>query len=377
MEILVLDNNYTILGLLEQMESLIWDERYYEAGAFEIYCPASKNARRLLREGNRVMRINKSEMVCVIDTVSEKTEDGVVMLTVSGRDVLYLTNRRIAAYRKLSEVLVGTAVQRILNDNVLNPTNAARTLPGIRYVASDINEAYITGIYQGESVHEILSGMCKQTDTGIKAMLNRSDKTIEISLYNGKNLMENQPGVNSVILSTDYGTLDEAEWNRTYTGYANTAYVGGDGSGKNRTVVLTGNTYRGEDRYEMFVSADGTRQDDETSAEEYNESLRNIGREELSKISARQTFEATMNQSVYKYRKDYNLGDLVSVRTDGIHAVARVIEAVETFDGNGETLDHTLEIFGWWHSDASPDAFLLDEYDEILTDENGEVLEDE
>lgn len=384
MEVLILNKNYEQVGLLETFESLIWDERFYESGAFEIYCIATPEARKLLRIGNRVQRIDVDTMIGVIDTVAEQNDDdGIPHIVASGRDALYLLNRRIVLeYKQYKETNLRTIAKNLIANNVTATSNTARTIPRIRYVDKRVDPAYITGQYRGETVHDALSGMCKTTDTGIRARLNENDNYVEVSLYNSANRTENQTENHPVILSLDFGTLNDAEWTNSKSGYANIAYVAGEDTGASRVIVSTSNGARGENRYEMFVDArdqqSGEDEDGNTlSAAEYKELLRNRGREALSEIEYGRTFDSTMSD-IYQYRKDYNIGDLATVHFSGISGTVRITGVVETFDGEGVSFDPTLEVASWWYDDEIVDGnFLLDEYGDILTDENDEALEDE
>ncbi|MGN1247232.1 MAG: siphovirus ReqiPepy6 Gp37-like family protein, partial [Paludibacteraceae bacterium] len=306
MEILILDSENVQIGLFEHFESLVWDERFYEAGAFEIYCIATPGARKLLRIGNRVQRIDGSLMIGIIDTVSEQEdEDGVTHLVASGRDALYLINRRIVAeYKQFAEKNIRTVISNLISNNVSAPSNSARTIPRIRYVDNSIHEAYVTGQYRGETVHGAISSICQSADAGIRAQLNEDDGYFEISLYNGVSRIENQKDNPPLILSVGYGTLEKAEWTNSKAGCANIAYVAGEDTGASRVVVSTSNGYRGENRYEMFVDARdiGKENDDGTAmtSTEYKDALQNRGREKLSEIEYGRTFDATMNTDIYR-----------------------------------------------------------------------------
>lgn len=77
----------------------------------------------------------------------------------------------------------------------------------------------------------------------------------------------------------------------------------------------------------------------------YASSLYTDGLTALSEFGAKTVFEGTaIPEMQYKYREDYNLGDLVRIRTDyGISAEARITEVIEVSDENGYSIEPKLE----------------------------------
>jgi len=77
----------------------------------------------------------------------------------------------------------------------------------------------------------------------------------------------------------------------------------------------------------------------------YNSYLYANGGTVLGEYGAKTTFEGTaIPEMQYAYKEDYNLGDLVRIRTDyGISAEARITEVIEVSDENGYSVEPKLE----------------------------------
>ncbi len=77
----------------------------------------------------------------------------------------------------------------------------------------------------------------------------------------------------------------------------------------------------------------------------YTVYLMNRGYEKLSEYRAVTAFEGRIDPlTTFVYKKDYFLGDVVSVENEfGIHAGARITEVVETFDENGYVVEPRFE----------------------------------
>lgn len=69
------------------------------------------------------------------------------------------------------------------------------------------------------------------------------------------------------------------------------------------------------------------------------------GDTDLAEYGAKTVFEGTaIPEMQYKYKEDYDLGDLVNIRTSyGISATARITEVVEVSDENGYRIEPKLE----------------------------------
>ena len=77
----------------------------------------------------------------------------------------------------------------------------------------------------------------------------------------------------------------------------------------------------------------------------YASSLYTNGLTALSEYGSKTVFEGTAIPDMqYKYREDYNLGDIVKIHTDyGISAEARITEVIEVSDENGYSVEPKLE----------------------------------
>lgn len=69
------------------------------------------------------------------------------------------------------------------------------------------------------------------------------------------------------------------------------------------------------------------------------------GNQALSDKKINTTFEAKINPyGVFKYKKDWNLGNIVNIRNKyGISSNARIVEVLESFDENGYKIEPKLE----------------------------------
>lgn len=97
---------------------------------------------------------------------------------------------------------------------------------------------------------------------------------------------------------------------------------------------------------EVYVDArDLSSNNGEIGNQEYIDLLLERADEKFSEHSVTKVFEAEIEpRMTFKYKEDYNLGDIVEVTTEyGVTAHPRIVEIIESWDENGYTVIPTLE----------------------------------
>lgn len=135
------------------------------------------------------------------------------------------------------------------------------------------------------------------------------------------------------------------------------AFIAGEGEGADRSVIWTNKTWNSADehnvpkqldRREIFVDARDLRmkKDDGTyyTAAEYGILLRQRGKEKLFETGIIEGLSGEVDTTLqFIYRRDWNLGDLVSIENEyGMKANARVLEVIEADDENGYRVTPTF-----------------------------------
>ena len=155
-------------------------------------------------------------------------------------------------------------------------------------------------------------------------------------VYMGKNLSVNQQINPPVIFSPEFDNIDSQDLTDSLIGYFNFAIVGGKGEGAAREIVTVGTEATGLDRYVTFIDA----RDIEDS-----EDLQERGIAKLSEYEKITSFNSKISQSgPFKYEKDWNLGDVVTVQNKswGITMDVRVTQVEEIYEEEGFKLKATF-----------------------------------
>ena len=352
-----------IIGIIDTAKSIIWRSCYYEAGDFEIYVPCNAATVNLLVAGNYVTRPNDHNVGIIEKIEITFNEFDGRMIIATGRMAKSILDRRII-YR--------------LTDNSVSPTilsgnveHAARAVVYNNAIDcefdSDRNiDALVLGAHSGNTkiivdangdpatkqvtYNNLLSWtdeFLREYEIGAYIGLNDSLKLQYLCFEGVDRSVDNTDGNDPVIFSQDLDNLLSSDYIYSEEKYKNMALIGGEGEGTARFCSVLIPSLTGIERREMFINASTsskTYKDDQgdeqtLTDEEYNTQLQSIGAQDLAGAQITQSFDGTINvnNGVYKYKENFNLGDLVTVQDNeiGLYINTRIIEVIETQDENG------------------------------------------
>lgn len=107
----------------------------------------------------------------------------------------------------------------------------------------------------------------------------------------------------------------------------------------------------------------------------YSLYLLNKGQEQLAEYGSSTSFEGSVEpNTTFEYKKDYYLGDLVSVENEyGISMKARIVEVIEVNDENGYSIEPKFEYIP--KEDVKFAGYLMTENNEYILTEDEEIIE--
>jgi len=348
MDVYVLDKTLKVQGICDDYKSIIWTPRYYVAGDFELYLPATDKNIRLLKEDSFVVRdkditlngstvIRKNVMIIEKVQVTTDVENGNYLI-VTGRCLKSLLARRIVWQQTTLTGLVEVALQRIVTDNAISPVITSRKIPGLKLGQQKDFTETIDRQVTGDNLYDFVCEVCTTYGMGWEIYAAGTDLIFE--LYKGTDRSYNQSKNAFVVFSPDFDNLLTTDYQYDKSNYKNVALVAGEGEGLDRKTVTVGSS-SGLDRYEIFVdSRDVSSNDGEIGTVDYESMLTEQGEEALSD-KANTITESIEGQietsSNYQYEKDYFLGDIVQIINEyGIGMAARITEVIENEDDTGK-----------------------------------------
>lgn len=442
MTVYILNQNLLVAGLVEEYKSLIWNNRYWSDGDFELALPASADNIAMCQKGFYIIRTD-DDMVGVIEKIEIDTDyDGENLLIVSGKDITSMFDRRVFLGARLSSP--STTIENYLLNQVrlccINPTGwseaDAPTIENLsEYRKMKIGDATRLLIEVSVSflpkksaankyfpnLGETIKELCQGAGYGYEMQL-LSTGVFRFRLYNGIDRS------NTVFFTPEYDNLSSSKYVTDSTNYKNVVYVRGNGTvdGSSRIAIYDTSDalhpVKSTERYEVYIDAskdvprvvtvadiqemfpgahrlnnqlyapnvsiqiytpsqeeyltegyggtvtevDGNRFfnfTNETKVADlldgsdapgnraaivpivYDSQLYAYAVDALASKKITTQFEGSVVPNVtYQYKRDYALGDIVTVRNEyGIEAQARIVEVLEVFDGNGYSIEPKFE----------------------------------
>ena len=333
MEIRVYDSNLYFQGVMENQTSLIWTRKYFEAGNFELYTPITEDNLKLMKEGN-IIWMRGSDDAGVIEDIKLEESNIKNEITAKGRFLSSYMDRKLIKGTKNFKGTVENAMRQLYSNEPI-PLVELGELQGF----PETVEFQVT--YKGLLTYE--SKLARSAALGYRFRPNFDKRKIIFEIYKGVDRTTAQGVNNRVIFSESYNNLNNAIYRENTQLYKNVAYVGGEGEGSARKIVVVGDA-TGLERREIFVDAKDI-QSEGLSASEYEARLRTRGEEALANNRVENSFECNTGADMnFQYKKNYDLGDVVTVKKNkwGITVNERITEIREIYEYGGMRIEPTF-----------------------------------
>jgi len=353
MELTVLDTNLSKINIIDIFDSLIWTDRYFGSGDFEVYTKASSSIISNLRE-DYFLILKESEHVMIVETVNLKTdvEDGSKFI-VTGRSLESILDRRIVWKQTSISGGLQNGIKQLLLENAIDPEDPDRKFNRLIFQESEdpvITNLSIDTQLTGDNLYTAIQQLCESNGIGFKITLS-SDNEFVFKLYAGKDRSFEQIENPFVAFSPDLDNLSNTNYYHSKTPYKTITLVAGEGEGSDRItsqVQLPSGAGTDLDRREKFTDArdistlvDGV----ELTPEEYNTLLFNRGIISLLESQQSSSFDGKIDPTVnYIYGTDFFIGDIVQIANEyGLKGKSRVIEVVFSEDSSGRDIYPTFQ----------------------------------
>jgi hypothetical protein len=362
MEVYILDSSLRRINVVDRFESLLWTERYKDIGDFELKLHSTAAHKNLFPSGTR-LAMNESNYVMQVEEVESKSDsEGRSIMTVKGRSLELLMEDRMALgtfgdlITNPSWELTGTpggiarqifkeiCVDGKIDKGDIIPFIAPNTTPPL-YFPDTIAEpsAVITKEIEPQSVYAAIKDLCDIYGLGFRLVRNYDKSMLHFDIYTGVDRTTRQDDFLPVIFSPDLENLKDVTELNSSVDFKNVAYVFSKYGAKKVYATGVNPNISGFDRRVLHVNATDIEIQD---GPELQDLLEKRGQEELTQHRSVAGFDGEVSQhSRYKYGMQYNLGDLVEMRSsDGVTTNMRVTEQIFASDSEGERSYPTLTI---------------------------------
>lgn len=351
MNLIVCRLNYDALEavkIIDNAISVIWIQRYNEAGEFELYLKATPEMLQLFSTERYIIREDSSSiMITERVLMTTDTENG-NFITVSGRSAEALLARRVAnRLYNYSDINVELLVRSLIRSTIGDQSGSERLMP-IVALGSSFGLTNTIGQIQllGDNILDVISSLAKTYNFGFRMQYNNTDSNMIFRVYQGTDRTFDQNTVRAVIFSPEYNNLASSEYDNDKTNTKNVAYVAGEKINGIQTIVSTPTSSipTGIARREEWIEAGDKTQKGSLTDAQYESVLRTTGNNSLSQLRENVNFSGeVIYNTQFKYGRDYYLGDKVQIANGyGITGSAYVTEITEVEDDTGYSIHPTL-----------------------------------
>ena len=367
----LMDHNLTRLELIEIYESMIWTHRYWEAGDFELYLPATEKSMNMytdaakqnyyiLRDEDDLPATEKSVMI-ISKVVSETDVEGGDHLSITGRSLKSLLSKRVVTENYILAGDLESEIRRLVLENAVEPEDSARAIPNLELGEVSGLTEFINYNAKGMQLDTVISTVCKLHKWGWDIVYDMEAKKFKFKLYKGvdrsyaqSQLIDRSERRPYVVFSDEFENLRSTKYSVDAMSYKNFAYVHGEvreyDKDKKEYVTTdltqkvtpenTGSTLenpRGLERNEIYVEGNTSSQEAQAYKGVYAAALRTKGKTELEKYKSTTDITGKVIPNyTFEINKDYFLGDLITVQNSyGQSFDARVTEVIYTEEPSG------------------------------------------
>lgn len=335
MELIIYEPTLLRKGVVENHSSLLWRRKYYEPGEFELHVPLTNTNIELLAKGNIISKRNSKE-AGIVENIQYTDGTESSEMVVSGRFMSSYLSRRLIK----STFSFNGKTEIAMRDLI----NYVTPLPLVELGQLNNFEEKITFQATMKELLTIISNLSKASGIGFRLIPDFAKKKILFETYKGVDRSLGQKVNPRVIFSKNYNNLNQITYTWNNQLEKTFAIVGGEGEGSQRVYVEIGGG-EGLGLKEVFVDAKDIRSDEFASKDEYLNALKQRGYDSLIKKQISESFEYdTLPNGNFKYKVDYDLGDIVTIKKSewGINNNVRITEIEEIYENGGMTVVPTL-----------------------------------
>ncbi len=336
MEIRVYNRELVYQGIIEDQSSLLWQRKYFEPGSFELHLPLTAHGLALLPLGNLITIPDREDAGVVEDIECTESEDG-GEIVAKGRFLASYFDRRVIQDISMSGGPVWWIMEQLAITNGITP------IPGLTTGRQCTVEVDISTRIRLQNALTAFAKLAKAGGYGYRIRPDFKAKKLYLDTFVGVDRTLSQTANSRVIFAEDYGNLYETTYRTNDQSEANFAYILAKDGETEHEFTLNQNPeapLTGLDRREIYVDATDVSREEGMSFDSWQARVLQKARNTLNANAKSEAFEAdTMPDGNFVYRRDYDLGDIVTVQKEswGIERDLRITEIEESYE-NGVML---------------------------------------
>ncbi|SDO76756.1 Gp37-like protein [Clostridium gasigenes] len=319
----ILNSDFTFLGDIEDYISFYFVRNFFQAKEFQLVAPIKYTY--LLSEGNYIYLSKYKSMI--IEEIEINEEKGQII--AKGRDIKSILERRVTVppIGLSYDEFKGSAeevIKHYIQVNCITPVDKNRKISNLVIAPNKNRGRNVKWQSRYKNLISEIEGISKNAGLGWFVYLDQKEKKFIFDVEVGINRTESQDVNSRIIFSSNFDNVSKAIHKSSSLLYKNIGYVGGRGEGVEREIIEVRKKDASElDRREIFIDARDIAESDK---------LEDRGLTKLSELDYVFNTESTVLNNNLVYEKDWNLGDLVTIKNNfGVNNL-RVTEVREIYE---------------------------------------------
>lgn len=321
----ILDSDLNFIGDIEDYSSFYFIRSFFQTKEFQLIASLKYTA--ILKEDNYIYLNREKSMV--IENIS--IDEDRYQITVKGRDIKSILNRRITEpqMNEVYDSYSGSAEETIkhyVDANCVNPINIDRKISNLIIAENKNRGTQIKWQSRYKNLEAEAEKICKTGGIGWFIYIDFREKKLVFDVETGVNRTSSQDINSRAIFSSEFENITNTKHTSSNTNYKNVGYVGGQGEGTERNIIQVKKSNGvGLKRREIFIDARDISE---------NENLQDRGLSKLSDCDYVLNTDSTILNTNLEYEKDWDLGDIVTVKNNfGLNNL-RISEVREIYESN-------------------------------------------
>lgn len=236
----IYDSSYVLLGVLEEFNSLLWEDFSRKAGTFSVEAPLTPTTRAWLRPDHLLWI--EGDTAGFIESIGEVVGDSGMSITAKGHLLTGILDRRIlwGTYNLSGDTI--TLMRQLVTDCAISPTQGddlnARKIPELVLDPSVVSGGLTLRKQKtGGSLLETLEELAEAGQVSFGVRFDPANLKLVFWARPNVNRTVNQTLKEPVLYSTELDDVLAAEYNYDSSEQKNVTLVAGSGQGEERIFV--------------------------------------------------------------------------------------------------------------------------------------------
>jgi hypothetical protein len=331
----IYNSDLTLAGELDDYSSAYFTRSWSGVGTFAIQTNANTALASLLQKNRFVMFAKDRYSIGLITKIEKNygpAGKGAQVVTASGFEAKIIFSYRIILPQSGSAVYTlsdkaESAMKQLVKDQCGATADADRRFSFLT-IATDQTRGsnYFFTIRYNATVLDKLQEISQASGVGYFLYLDEANKKLVFEVGEGVNRTAVQSVNSRAIFSTDFDTIQNSQVMSSDDQYKNYAFIAGQGLGVDRNVREVYSTTAEPtdlDRKEIFIDARDVSADASLDAR---------AAQRLGELNIQTSVMGSpLSFSPLQYRTDYDIGDTVTIKVDGISSDHRITELKESW----------------------------------------------